>query len=62
MTDQELLVRAVREAQIVLAGYVEPGPRDAERTVNKLLMILDRTELIVATDRLEGELGLHSPY
>ena len=61
MTDQELVVRAVREAQILLAAYIEPGPRDADATINRLLSILDRNDL-VATDRLEGALGLRLPY
>ena len=62
MTDQELIVRAVREAQLVLASYIEPGRRDSEATINRLLTILDRSELVEATDRLEGALGLRLPY
>ena len=62
MTDAELIVRAVREAQLLLAGYLEPGHRDCEATINRLLAILDRNDLVAAIDRLEGELGLRLPY
>ena len=62
MKDQELIIRAVREAQLVLASYIEPGPRDAEATINTLLTILDSNGLVAAVDRVEGELGLRSPY
>ena len=62
MTDQEMIIRAVREAQHVLAGYIEPGPRDADATINRLLTILDRNDLVAAVDRVEGEIGLRLPY
>lgn len=62
MSDQEMIIRAVREAQMVLAGYVEPGRRDCEATINRLLAILDRSDLVEATDRVEGALGLRLPY
>lgn len=61
MTDQQLIVRAIREVQLILAGYVEPGPRDAEKTINDLLSILDRNDVVEAVDRQEVELGLRSP-
>ena len=38
MKDQvTTLMEAVRQAQAVLANYVEPGPRNAEKTVSALL-------------------------
>ena len=62
MTDQELLINAVREAQLILARYIEPGARDAKDTIDKLLSVLDRSDLVAAVDRLEGALGLRLPY
>jgi hypothetical protein len=62
MTDQELLIQAVREAQLILARQVEPGDRDAKDTIDELLSVLDRSDLVAAVDRLEGALGLRLPY
>jgi hypothetical protein len=61
MIDQEILLNAVREAQLILARYIEPDDRDAEQTTNQLLMVLNRSELVLAVDRLDGALGLRSP-
>jgi hypothetical protein len=53
MSDEELTLLAIREAQLILADYLLPGPRDAERTIQDLLMILDRADVVEAVDRLE---------
>jgi hypothetical protein len=58
MTDQQLLIGALHEAGWVIAEYLEPGPRDAEKTINKLIAILDRQDLAAAIDRLENAHGL----
>jgi hypothetical protein len=51
--DQEILMRAVEDARRVLGEYIEPGPRDATRTVERLLAILDRNDLLLAMDRVK---------
>lgn len=61
MTDQQIMVRAIREAQLILAGYVEPGPQNADKTINELLFILDRNDVVEAVDRQEVECSLRSP-
>ncbi len=49
MKDQvTTLMEAVRQAQAVLANYVEPGPRNAEKTVSALLDILNDKEVVRA--------------
>jgi hypothetical protein len=48
MRAEERVLRAVEQAQDVLARYVEPGPRDAEKTVNVLMTILDGSDLVEA--------------
>jgi hypothetical protein len=53
LTDREIVVQAFREAQIVLAEYVKPGPRNAEMTVQQLLEVLDRGDVVEAVERLE---------
>jgi hypothetical protein len=58
ITDSELIVYVVREAQLVLAQHIERSPRDAEETITSLLEILDRQDVVAATERLCREYGL----
>ena len=44
------VTRAVKEAQAILARYVEPGPRDSESTINDLLAVLDDERLVQAME------------
>jgi hypothetical protein len=44
------VTRAVKEAQAILARYVEPGPRDCENTINDLLAVLDDERLVQAME------------
>jgi len=46
ITDEELLIYAVREAQSTLAQHIERSPADAEETISLLLEIrIVRTSL-----------------
>jgi hypothetical protein len=58
VTDEELIVRAVRDAQLLLAEHIERGPTDAEEAIGQLLEILDRADVVAATNRLCHEYGL----
>jgi hypothetical protein len=58
VTDQELIVHAMRDAQSLLAEHIERGPTDAEETISQLLEILDRQDVVAATSRLCREHGL----
>jgi hypothetical protein len=58
MTDDELIVQAMRNAQSLLAEHIERGPFDAEEALTQLLEILDRPDVVAATDRLCREYGL----
>jgi hypothetical protein len=51
--EQDTLIRAVEDARRILGEYIEPGPRDAARTVERLLAVLDRNDLVHALDRIE---------
>ena len=53
MGAEERVLRAVEQAQDLLARYVEPGPRDAEKTVNDLMTILDDSDLVEAVWELD---------
>jgi hypothetical protein len=53
--DQETLLRAVEDARRILGEYIEPGQRDAARTVESLLAVLDKNEVVHALDRLKRQ-------
>jgi hypothetical protein len=50
--DQETLVRTIEDARRILGECIEPGPRDARQTVERLSAVLDRDELMHALDRI----------
>jgi hypothetical protein len=56
--DQEVVLRAVEDARRILGEYVEPGPHDATRTVERLLAVLDRNDLVHALDRINRRMVL----
>ena len=51
--DQDTLIRAVEDARRILGEYVEPAPRDPTRTVERLLAVLDRNDVVHALDRIK---------
>ncbi|WP_340672341.1 hypothetical protein [Bradyrhizobium ottawaense] len=53
MTAEKQVLEGVERAQAILGSYVEPGERDCERTVNDLLDVLDRDEVVAAVNELE---------
>ena len=57
-TDEELIVRAMRDAQLVIAEHIERGPFDAEQAITELMEVIDRQDVIAATNRLCDEFGL----
>jgi predicted ArsR family transcriptional regulator len=57
-TDEELIARAMRDAQSVLAEYIERGPSDPEEAISQLMDILDRQNVVAATRRLCNDFGL----
>ena len=59
MRAEEQVLRAVRQAQGVLARYIEPGPRDPESTVKELLAVLDTNELADAVAELDPAARSH---
>jgi hypothetical protein len=48
MSDDELIVLAVVASQLVLARYVQSKPRDADETIDAILDILDRGDVVQA--------------
>jgi hypothetical protein len=57
-TDEELVVRAMRDAQLLIAEHIERGPMDAEQAITELMEVIDRQDIVAATNRLCEEFGL----
>jgi hypothetical protein len=45
LSDDEIIVLSLVASQLVLAKYIEPGERDSDEVLNKILGLLDRDEL-----------------
>jgi hypothetical protein len=53
MTDREIVLKALEDAQQILAEFLEPGqPRNAEFTIERLMLALDNDDLADAQRRL----------
>ncbi|MEY9461940.1 hypothetical protein ABH973_002353 [Bradyrhizobium ottawaense] len=48
MDPERRVAKALEDAQGILARHVEPGPRDCEQTINKLLDVLDYEAVVQA--------------
>ena len=54
MTDEQLALQAVRDAQDILEEYLQPRPRNNERVIlDRLVEVLERPELLVAVNRMQ---------
>jgi hypothetical protein len=53
MTDQQLALQAVSEAQRILEEYLLPRPQNNERILDKLVEVLERPDLVVAVSRMQ---------
>ena len=54
MTDQELALQAVSEAQRILEVYLQPRPQNNERRIlDRLVEVLERPDLVIAVGRLQ---------
>jgi len=50
--DQETVLRAIEDARRILGEYIQSGQRDATRTVERLLAVLDKNDVVHALDRM----------
>ncbi len=50
--DQETLLRALEDARRILGEYLTPGARDATKTIEGLLAVLDRGDVVHSLDRM----------
>jgi hypothetical protein len=57
MTDQQLTLQAIGEAQSILEEYLQPRPySDSERILDKLVEVLERPDLVAAVSRLQQQI------
>ena len=52
--DQEAVLRAMEDARRILAEYIASGRHDATRTVERLLTVVDKSDVVHALDRMNG--------
>ncbi|MBR1249550.1 hypothetical protein JQ609_21800 [Bradyrhizobium sp. AUGA SZCCT0169] len=55
MTDQQLTVQAISEAQRILEEYLRPRPQNNETILDSLVEVLGRPDLVVAVSRLQQQ-------
>ena len=58
MTDQQLALEAINEAQLILEDYLRPQPQNNERILDRLVEVLERPDLVVAVSRLQQRSSL----
>jgi hypothetical protein len=58
MTDQQLALQAINEAQLILEEYLRPRPQNNEHILDKLVEVLERPDLVVAVSRLQQQSNL----
>lgn len=50
MDPERRVAKALEDAQGILARYVEPGPRNCEQTIDRLLDVLDDEAVVQAIE------------
>jgi hypothetical protein len=57
MTDQQVALQAVSDAQRILEEYLEPRPHYDQRFLDRLVEVLERPDVVVAVGRLQRANG-----
>jgi len=58
MTDQQLALQAISEAQLIPEEYLRSRPQNNERILDKVVEVLERPDLVVAVSRLQQQSSL----
>lgn len=58
MTDQELVLAALRQVGLIIAEHLESGMSSADEAIAQLVTVLDTKDLADAIDRLERRSGI----
>lgn len=57
MRDPKTLAKAILDIELLLAEYLEPGERDAAKTLMAIVERLDRDDVIAAAERIDDDFG-----
>jgi hypothetical protein len=57
MRDIDIINKAMEDAQAVLRDFLQPGPRDPQDTLARMLEILDHQDVVAAQERLRKGYG-----
>jgi Holliday junction resolvasome RuvABC ATP-dependent DNA helicase subunit len=57
---KELLLGEIEQVQRIIATCVEPEPRNERATLEAVLAVLDRRDVVAAINRLRAGLGLRT--
>ena len=57
MTDQQVALQAISDAQRILEEYLEPRPHNDQRLLDRLVEVLERPDVVVAVGRLQRANG-----
>lgn len=58
LTDAELTLYIIREAQLILDDFAGAGSKDSSKTIEQLTNLFSRADIRAAIERLETEAGL----
>jgi hypothetical protein len=58
VTDQELILAALRQVGWIVAEHIESGASDPDEAITRVIAVLDTEELADAINRLEHTQGL----
>jgi hypothetical protein len=65
MSPAQRVEQAFDDAHLVIADYLQPGPRDPEQTLRQLISVIDNRELydtVVGLLKAEGREVTLAPY
>jgi hypothetical protein len=57
MRDIDIINKAMEDAQAVLRDFIQPGPRDPQDTLARMLEILDHEDVVAAQARVRQGYG-----
>jgi Metallo-beta-lactamase superfamily len=57
--DAETVAKALLDLETFLGAYLQPGDRDADETLTKIIELLDRRDVVLAASRIVASYGLH---
>jgi phage gp36-like protein len=53
MTDQQVALQAMTDAQHILEEFLQPRPHNDKRLLERLVEVFERPDVVVAVDRLQ---------